>query len=68
MSAAEGGKKGGSSGKGLQGLNDVRGWGLVVIWWLRCEWGDQFLRTVLHNIKLCLQNSFCESQTWRFVS
>ena len=32
------------------------------------EWaGDQFLRTALHTISISLQNSFCESHTWRLV-
>ena len=29
---------------------------------------DQILRTALHTISIGLQNSFCESHTWRLVS
>ena len=29
---------------------------------------DQFLRTTLHIISISLQNSFCESHTWRLLS
>ena len=34
------------------------GWGVV---------GGQPLRTALHTISISLQNSFCESHTWRLV-
>ena len=30
--------------------------------------GGQPLRTALHTISISLQNSFCESHTWRLVS
>ena len=33
-----------------------------------CGVGGQPLRTALHTISTSLQNSFCESHTWRLVS
>ena len=29
--------------------------------------GGQLLRTTLHTISISLQNSFCESHTWRLI-
>ena len=59
------------------GLKDVLGWELGASeggWW-GCTnvggdvgGGGQPLRTALHTISISLQNSFCESHTWRLVS
>ena len=58
------------------GLNDVQGWGLVVKMGggggVICEraekWRGQTPRAALHTRNIRLQNSFCESHTWRLKS
>ena len=73
MQQWDGGTVGGrsSASGGPYGLNDVQGWELGADGWGLGEgvgvW-DQFLKTALHTISISLQNSFCESHTWRLVT
>ena len=67
-----GGARGPFTARGPYGLNDVHGLGLGDVRGWRCCVcvGGQPIRTALHTISMspCLQNSFCESYTWRLVS
>ena len=51
-------------------INQIPDWFLTHMnWFFKLTfWLGQALRSALHTINISLQNSFCESHTWRLVS